>query len=123
MNAFAQRAQSRGRSGGENLQNTGKKKLQHQVIRETKDSRPKSSLVRCCCLLGITRQAYYQHFWNEEASSFEQEFILAEVRRIRRLQPVIGGRKLYAMLHPFCLNIRLKWAEMPSLTCLLPINY
>ena len=64
--------------------------------------------MRCCCLLGITRQAYYQHFWNEEASSFEQELILAEVKRIRRLQPVIGGRKLYAMLQSFLLEHQIK---------------
>jgi putative transposase len=64
--------------------------------------------VRCCCLLGITRQAYYQHFWNEEASSFEQELVIQQVRQIRRLQPAIGGRKLYVLLQGFLLEHQIK---------------
>lgn len=64
--------------------------------------------MRCCCLLGITRQAYYQHFWNEEASSFEQELIIQQVRQIRRLQPAIGGRKLYVMLQAFLFEHQIK---------------
>ena len=64
--------------------------------------------MRCCCLLGITRQAYYQHFWNQEASCFEQELILEQVLHIRRLQPAIGGRKLYTMLQTFLLEHQIK---------------
>lgn len=64
--------------------------------------------MRCCCLLGITRQAFYQHFWKAEASSFEQELILEQVKRIRRLQPAIGGRKLYLMLEPFLMEHQIK---------------
>lgn len=64
--------------------------------------------MRCCCLLGITRQAYYQHFWKEEANSFEQELTLQQVRLIRRLQPAIGGRKLYLMLEPFLMEHHIK---------------
>jgi putative transposase len=64
--------------------------------------------VRCCCLLGITRQAYYQHFWKEETSSFEQELILQQVREIRRLQPAIGCRKLYLLLQAFLLDHQIK---------------
>jgi len=64
--------------------------------------------VRRCCLLGITRQAYYQHFWKEEAASFEQELILGQVLQIRRLQPAIGGKKLYVMLQDFLLQHQIK---------------
>jgi transposase InsO family protein len=64
--------------------------------------------VRCCCLLGITRQAYYQYSWNEEASSFEQELIIQQVRQIRRLQPAIGGRKLFLLLQSFLLEHQIK---------------
>lgn len=64
--------------------------------------------MRCCCLLGITRQAYYQHFWNQEASSFEQDLVVSEVRKIRRLQPSIGGRKLYCMLQGFLIEHQIK---------------
>lgn len=64
--------------------------------------------MRCCCLLGITRQAYYQHFWNEEASSFEAEVIIEQIRQIRRLQPAIGCRKLYVLLQDFLLEHQIK---------------
>ncbi len=64
--------------------------------------------MHCCRLFGITRQAHYQYLWNEEASSFEQELILEQVLQIRRLQPVIGGRKLYAMLQTFLLEHQIK---------------
>ncbi len=64
--------------------------------------------MRCCCLLGITRQAYYQYSWNEEASSFEQELIIQQVRQIRRLQPAIGGRKLFLLLQSFLLEHQIK---------------
>ena len=64
--------------------------------------------MHCCRLFGITRQAHYQYLWSEEASSFEQELILEQVLQIRRLQPVIGGRKLYAMLQTFLLEHQIK---------------
>jgi putative transposase len=64
--------------------------------------------VRCCCLLGITRQAYYQHFWNGELCSLEQELVIQQVLQIRGLQPAIGGRKLYVLLQAFMLEHQLK---------------
>src|ERR1700679_410500 len=73
-----------------------------------KDSYPAISLVRCCCLLGITRQAYYQHYWHKEAVTFEQELIIQQVQRIRALQPAIGVRKLYLLLQPFILEHQIK---------------
>ena len=78
--------------------------------------------MRCCCLLGITRQAYYQHFWKEEANSFEQQLTLQQVRQIRRLQPAIGGRKLYLMLEPFLLEHHIKMGR-DALFDLLAANY
>jgi putative transposase len=64
--------------------------------------------VCCCCLLGVTRQAYYQHFWKEQTSSFEGELVLQKVRQIRQLQPAIGGRKLYVMLEKFLSEHQIK---------------
>jgi putative transposase len=64
--------------------------------------------VHCCRLFGITRQAHYQYLWSKETTSFEQELILNQVLQIRRLQPVIGGRKLYAMLQIFLLDHQIK---------------
>jgi hypothetical protein len=73
-----------------------------------KDSYPFISLVRLCRLLGITRQAYYQHFWHTEDISTEQEILLDKVKQIRQEHPVIGGRKLYCMLQPFLLEHQIK---------------
>lgn len=73
-----------------------------------KDSYPSISLVRFCRLLGITRQAYYQHFWHIEDVSTEQKILLDEVKQIRQEHPVIGGRKLYCMLQPLLLEHQIK---------------
>lgn len=73
-----------------------------------KDSYPSISLVRFCRLLGITRQAYYQHFWQVEDISTEQQLVLEKIKQIRQEHPVIGGRKLYCMLQPFLLEHQIK---------------
>lgn len=78
------------------------------MIREMKDSYPFISLVKFCRLLGITRQAYYQHFWHTEDVGTEQEILLDKVKQIRQEHPVIGGRKLYCMLQPFLLEYQIK---------------
>jgi putative transposase len=66
------------------------------------------SLVRLCRLLGITRQAYYQHFWQQEATGIEDALVLQEVISIRQDHRVMGGRKLYEKLHPFLLSHGIK---------------
>lgn len=38
----------------------------------------------------------------------EQELVLDQVKKIRRIHPVIGGRKLYAILQPFLLEHQVK---------------
>jgi transposase InsO family protein len=73
-----------------------------------KDSYTRISLVRICRLFGITRQAYYQHFWQEEATGIEENLVLAEVLSIREKHRVMGGRKLYEKLHPFLLAHQIK---------------
>ena len=78
------------------------------MIREMKDSYPSISLVRFCRLLGVTRQAFYQHFWHVEDISTEQQLVLEQIKQIRQEHPVIGGRKLYCMLQPFLLNHQIK---------------
>lgn len=66
-----------------------------------KDKYRQVSLSRFCRLLGITRQAYYQHFWEEEYLGIEQSLVLQEVRRIRSRHRHMGGRKLYELLQPY----------------------
>jgi putative transposase len=64
--------------------------------------------VRICRLFGITRQAYYSHFWNQQAISIEEELVLEEVKQIRKFHPVIGTRKLLVMLQSFLLEHQIK---------------
>ena len=66
-----------------------------------KDKNPRISLMRFCRLLGITRQSYYQHFWQQELICFEEELIVARVLEIRKNHRHIGTRKLYELLQPF----------------------
>ena len=73
-----------------------------------KDMYGKVSLVRLCRLLGMTRQAYYQHFWQQEAAGIEESLVLQQVIALRKDHRVMGGRKLYEKLHPFLLDHQIK---------------
>ncbi|CAL2079119.1 transposase [Tenacibaculum sp. 190524A02b] len=73
-----------------------------------KTNYPKVSLGRFCRLLGVTRQAYYQHFWYKEQLCFEEELIVKQVLKIRRNHRHMGGRKLYEKLQPFLLEHQIK---------------
>lgn len=73
-----------------------------------KDSYPGVSLSRICRLLGITRQAFYQHFWYVSDVSLEQQLVLQQVNQIRTIHPAIGARKLYFLLQPFLLEHQIK---------------
>lgn len=66
------------------------------------------SLARLCRLFGITRQAYYQHYWHQQEINYEQELVLQEVLRIRKHQRHLGGRKIYELLVPFMLEHQIK---------------
>jgi transposase InsO family protein len=66
------------------------------------------SLTRLCRLLGITRQAYYQHFWEVSDITIEHQLILDRVIEIRQIHPAIGGRKLFYLLQPFLLEHQIK---------------
>ena len=59
-------------------------------------------------MFGVTRQAYYQHFWQETNNSIEQELILQRVNQIRNNHRHMGGRKLYELLSPFMLEHQIK---------------
>src|SRR5690554_171929 len=73
-----------------------------------KDAYPHVNLSRLCWLLGITRQAYYQHFQHQEEKSIEAYLILAEVKTIRVNHRRMGCRKLYEKLEPFMLAHQIK---------------
>lgn len=59
-------------------------------------------------MFGVTRQAYYQHLWQEESVSLEQELVLQEIHRIRKNHRYMGGRKLYECIYPFMLENQIK---------------
>lgn len=72
------------------------------------DQHPGVGLSRFCRLLGISRQAYYQHFWQERTRHLEQELVLKEVKRIRTNHPYLGTRKRYHLLQPFLTEHQVK---------------
>jgi transposase InsO family protein len=73
-----------------------------------KDKYRHVGLTRFCRLLGITRQAYYQHFWRTETITIEQEIVLQQIYKIRASHRHMGGRKLYEKLQPFMLEHQVK---------------
>jgi len=73
-----------------------------------KDMYGRVSLGRLCWLLGITRQAYYQHLWRQEITSVEESLVLQQVVEIRRDHRAMGGRKLFEKLYPFLLDQQIK---------------
>lgn len=92
------------------------------MIQEMKNNHPKIGLGKFCRLLGITRQAYYQHFWLQEQLSFEDELIISEVIKIRKNHRHMGGRKLYELLQPFLLEHQIKMGR-DRLFDVLSANY
>lgn len=59
-------------------------------------------------LFGITRQAYYQFYWQAEETSFEQELVLKQVLQIRKRHPRLGCRKLLILLEPHLIEHQIK---------------
>ena len=86
-----------------------------------KDTYTRIGLVRLCWLLGITRQAYYQHFWQQRTIEIEDHLVLQEVIAMRKDHRVMGGRKLYEKLSPFLLEHQIKMGRDAFFT-LLAIN-
>jgi putative transposase len=78
------------------------------VILDMKNAYPAVSLVRLCWLLGVTRQAFYQHHWHQLDLSTEHVLVLEKVRTLREEHPVIGTRKLQVMLQSFMLEHQIK---------------
>ena len=56
------------------------------------------SIPECCSLFGYSKQAYYKKQKQLETELLSEEIILKIVNRLRKAQPVLGGRKLYHIL-------------------------
>ena len=54
-----------------------------------------------CSWFGITRQAYYQFRQQANIEAFENELIIKEVLKIRKVHVRMGGRKLFCKISPF----------------------
>jgi putative transposase len=65
-------------------------------------------LAKLCGWFGITRQAYYQNNWERISTTLEEDFIIQEVKSIRKNHRRMGARKLYEMLQPFMLEHQIK---------------
>ena len=66
------------------------------------------SLSRLCSLSGYSRQSYYKRRLGQEARPLKEELIVRQVIDYRRLQPRIGGKKLFILMGPFIKQHRLK---------------
>lgn len=78
------------------------------MIQEMKDNYRQVSLTRFCRLLGVTPQAYYQHYRHLEEVTIEHEMIVQQVQHLRKYHRYMGGRKLYEKLQPFMLEHQIK---------------
>lgn len=78
------------------------------MILEMKDIYRSISLARLCRLLGITRQAFYKHFWEVSDVTVEHQLVLNQVHEIRLIHPAVGVRKLHHLLQPFLLEHQVK---------------
>ena len=87
-----------------------------------KSNYPKIGVGKFCRLLGVTRQAYYQHFWYQEQLIFEDELIISEVLKIRKNHRHMGGRKLFELLQPFLMEHQIKMGR-DRLFDVLSVNY
>jgi putative transposase len=63
-------------------------------------AKPFVSVQRICCLLGYTPQAYHKKQKRNVLQLSNEQLILQQIDRIRKLQPRCGGRKLFIELQP-----------------------
>lgn len=87
-----------------------------------KSNFPRIGLAKLCGWFGITRQAYYQNSWRAIDTSIEEEFVLAEVRKIREDHKKLGTRKLYDKLQGFFLDHQIKMGRDALFTLLSANN-
>ncbi len=78
------------------------------MILDMKNTYQAVSLSRLCWLLGVTRQAFYKHFWDSQDINTEQYLVLEQIRKLRQEHPAIGTRKLYVLIQPYLLEHQIK---------------
>jgi len=60
-------------------------------------------LLHICPLFGLTRQAYYQYFREQQRTEMLFEMIIKQVLKIRKDHKAMDTRKLCTKLQPFLL--------------------
>ena len=76
------------------------------------------SLSRLCSLSGKSRQSYYKRSLVQEEKPLKEELIVQQVIGYRRLQPRIGGKKLFILMRPFIRQHQLKIGRDAFITVL-----
>jgi transposase InsO family protein len=69
-----------------------------QVVRKLHEDQPVLRVPVLCELLGVSKQAYYQHKNRDYISHAQDDVILQVVCNARKEMPRLGGRKLYCKL-------------------------
>ena len=82
------------------------------------------SIGKLCQWFDISRQAYYQHEWQESEDVFQEGLLLEEVKQIRQWHHRLGVRKLQELLSPFMQQHGIKMGrdalfDLLSVHCLL----
>jgi putative transposase len=76
------------------------------------------SLSRLCSLSGKSRQSYYKRSLVQEEKPLKEELIVQQVIGHRRLQPRIGGKKLFILMRSFIKQHQMKIGRDAFLTVL-----
>jgi transposase InsO family protein len=83
-----------------------------------KDRNKNTSLASICRLLGMSRQAYYQHWWHNEDISIEQELVIKQVTQMKKDHRHMGTRKIYELIQPFLIDHQIKMGRDALFTLL-----
>jgi len=65
-------------------------------------------LAKICQCFGVSRQAYYQHYWFLLDRSLEEQIVIKLVLEQRKAQPKLGTRKLYHVIESDLLRHSIK---------------
>lgn len=84
-------------------------------MKTLKERHSRIALSHLCCLFGMTRQAYYQHWEKTAELTLEQDLVLEQVLLLRQKHSRMGVRKLHILLETFLMEHQSRWDEMPCL--------
>ena len=89
------------------IRNQFKKKSWRQAVLRTEQSEG-VGIPLLCSLLGYTRQAYYKKRREKADFQLQEELVVQQVMKYRKVQQLLGTRKLYWLLRPFVKQHRIR---------------